>query len=310
MGARRLPPWLKKTAGDLSKVHGLKAQFRGKKLHTVCEEARCPNLGECFSRGVATFMICGDTCTRACGFCAVHSGKPGALDPLEPAHVANMVDGMGLRHVVITSVARDDLPDEGAAHFAATIRAIRHRTPGITVEVLVPDFHARADCLQLVGDAGPQIFNHNLETVRRLTPKVRSKARYDRSLQVLRDFGAAYPHILTKSGIMLGLGEAPAEVETALHDLRAAGCSVVTIGQYLQPSKSHHPVVEYIHPDQFAHYEQLGKSLGFRYTFSGPFVRSSYMAELQFEEQTKEGLTSPTPPAKPDGASPSTPLCG
>lgn len=285
----RLPAWMKKTAGDWQSIHDLKVRFRGRRLHTVCEEARCPNMGECWSRGIATFMIGGDICTRACSFCAIKSGKPMTLDAQEPAHIAELVGQMGLQHVVVTSVARDDLSDEGATHFAQTIQAIHEQTPQVTVEVLTPDFHAREECLRIVGEARPEIFNHNLETVRRLTPSVRSKARYDRSLTVLRQMKEWYPHILTKSGIMLGLGETQAEVEEALRDLHAAGCAVITIGQYLQPTKAHHPVVEYIHPDVFSNLKTYGEALGFRYVFSGPFVRSSYMAEHQFIQGANNG---------------------
>ncbi len=280
--SRRLPPWLRKTAGDMEKIHALKSKLRGKRLYTVCEEARCPNLGECWSRGVATFMIGGDTCTRACRFCAVKSGRPQALDPHEPENTAEMVEQLALRHVVVTAVARDDVADEGATHFAQTITAIRQRMPDTTIEILVPDFHGREECLRMVGDARPDIFNHNLETVRRLTPTIRSKARYDRSLQVLRDFKTLFPHIVTKSGIMLGLGETMDEVRVTMQDLRAHDCSVITIGQYLQPSQEHHPVVEYVPPERFQALETYGAEIGFLYTFSGPFVRSSYMAEHQF----------------------------
>lgn len=279
---RRLPEWLRKTAGDAEKIHRLKANLRGRKLFTVCEEARCPNLGECWSRGVATFMIGGDTCTRACRFCAVKSGRPQALDPLEPGHTAEMVEQLGLRHVVVTAVARDDVADEGAAHFAQTIHAIRQRMPETTIEVLVPDFHGREECLRIIGQAQPDIFNHNIETVRRLTPNIRSKARYDRSLRVLRDFKTMFPHILTKSGLMLGLGETIEEARTTMRDLLAHECAVITIGQYLQPSKDHHPIVEFVPPAQFQELEAYGAKIGFMYTFAGPFVRSSYMAEHQF----------------------------
>ncbi len=279
---RRLPPWMKKTAGDLEKIHSLKRDLRGKKLYTVCEEARCPNMGECWSRGVATFMIGGDVCTRACRFCAIKSGRPKPLDPNEPAHTAQMVEQLGLRHVVVTAVARDDVPDEGAAHFADTIIAIRERMPKTTIEVLVPDFHNRPECLQAVGAARPDIFNHNIETVRRLTPKVRSKARYDRSLDVLQNFKALFPQIITKSGIMVGLGETLEETQETMRDLRAHGCSVITIGQYLQPTQEHHPVVEFVPPERFQALETYGTEIGFMFTFSGPFVRSSYMAEHQF----------------------------
>ncbi|MBI4237942.1 MAG: lipoyl synthase [Deltaproteobacteria bacterium] len=278
----RLPPWLKKSAGDYQAIHALKSHLRARRLTTVCEEARCPNIGECFSRGTATFMICGEVCTRACRFCAVQHGRGAPLDPDEPRHVAEQVAAMGLHHVVVTSVARDDLPDEGAAHFAATIHAIRAATPSTTIEVLVPDFHDRTDCLQIVGVAAPDIFNHNLETVRRLTPQIRSKARYDRSLAVLQHFKTLFPQTMTKSGLMVGLGESPTEMEQALRDLRDVGCDVVTIGQYLQPTAQHYPVAEFVPPAQFAQYQQFGAALGFRHVFSGPFVRSSYMAESQW----------------------------
>lgn len=280
---RRLPDWMRKTAGDQDAIRDLKVRFRGQKLHTVCEEARCPNMGECWSRGIATFMILGDVCTRSCRFCAIKSGRPEqAPDPQEPAHIAEQVAHLRLNHVVITSVARDDLPDEGAEHFAHTVRAIHDRSPNVTVEVLVPDFHARADCLAIVGASQPEIFNHNMETVRRLTPSIRSKARYDRSLQVLADYKRVHPTFLTKSGIMVGLGETPDEVETVMRDLRAIDCGVLTIGQYLQPTFQHHPVVEYVTPEQFVTYQTRGQGLGFTHVFSGPFVRSSYMAEEQF----------------------------
>lgn len=279
---RRLPEWMKKTAGDSQKIHNLKANLRERKLYTVCEEARCPNMGECWSRGVATFMIGGDVCTRACSFCSIQSGKPQMLDPHEPENTAEMVEKLGLNHAVITAVARDDVPDEGADHFAQTILAVRRRAPKTSIEVLVPDFHAREECLRIVGEANPNIFNHNIETVRRLTPKVRSKARYDRSLEVLSNFKKMFPHILTKSGIMVGLGETIEEVKSTMRDLRAIDCSIITIGQYLQPTKKHHSVIEYVHPDQFKELELYGEQIGFMHTFSGPFVRSSYMADHQF----------------------------
>ncbi|MBI2345959.1 MAG: lipoyl synthase [Deltaproteobacteria bacterium] len=278
----RLPTWMRKTAGDWEAMHTLKARFRSRRLHTVCEEARCPNMGECWSRGVATFMIGGDICTRSCRFCAVKSGRPLPLDPEEPRQIAAMVDQMGLRHIVITAVARDDLADEGAGHFAQTVQAIHEETRQVTVEVLTPDFHAREECLRAVGTACPEIFNHNIETVRRLTPGVRSKARYDRSLTVLQRMHEWYPDIHIKSGIMVGLGETRGEVEETLRDLRSAGCIIVTIGQYLQPTKEHHPVVEYVRPEVFEELRAYGESLGFARVFSGPFVRSSYMADTQF----------------------------
>lgn len=278
---RRLPEWFKKTTGSTQAIHIMKAQLRGQRLHTVCEEARCPNLTECFTRGVATIMIGGDTCTRSCRFCAVKTGRPLPLDPNEPENTAQMVETMGLRHVVITSVDRDDLDDGGAAHWAATIRAVRTRTPKVVVEVLTPDFDARLELLTLIGEAAPNIFNHNLETVRRLTPEIRSRAKYDRSLQVLRTMGEHFPAIPLKSGIMVGLGETREEVFEAIKDLKDAGCQLMTIGQYLQPTQSHLPVADFIHPDEFQIYRDYAASIGVHKMFAGPFVRSSYMADIQ-----------------------------
>lgn len=280
---RRLPEWLKKTTGEPLAIHDMKARLRGSRLHTVCEEARCPNLTECFTRGVATIMIGGDTCTRSCRFCAVKTGRPLPLDSKEPVHTAEMVEAMGLRHVVITSVDRDDLPDGGATHWAETIRAIRTRTPHVIVEVLTPDFDGCTDYLDTVCAAAPHIFNHNLETTRRLTPQVRSRAQYDRSLGVLKYVVENYPQIPTKSGVMVGLGEETEEVFDALRDLKVAGCRYVTIGQYLQPTQKHLPVARFVHPDEFQTYSDFGHSIGLRYIFAGPFVRSSYMADYQVQ---------------------------
>lgn len=276
----RLPAWLKKTTGSPEAIHALKSQLRSSRLHTVCEEARCPNLTECFSRGVATIMIGGEICTRSCRFCAVKTGRPKPLDPLEPTHTAEMVKQMNLRHVVITSVDRDDLPDGGAAHWAATIQATKSLNPNVTIEVLTPDFDSKFNLISQVLDAQPHIFNHNLETVRRLTPQVRSRARYDRSLQVLR-YAADYCKIPVKSGIMVGLGETKDEVFESLQDLKTAGCTYITIGQYLQPTQSHLAVADYIHPDTFEEYRRFGKEIGLDHIFAGPFVRSSYMADHQ-----------------------------
>lgn len=276
---RRLPEWFKKTTGSPQAIHTMKVRLRGQRLHTVCEEARCPNLTECFTRGVATIMIGGDTCTRSCRFCAVKTGRPKPLDSFEPENTAQMVEAMGLRHVVITSVDRDDLADGGAAHWAATIRAVRARTPKVVVEVLTPDFDARAQDLNQVGEAGPHIFNHNIETVRRLTPQIRSRAKYDRSLQVLRHMAAQFPKIPLKSGIMVGLGETRDEVFEAIRDLKDAGCRLMTIGQYLQPTQTHIPVAAYVHPDEFQVYRDYAASIGVHKMFAGPFVRSSYMAD-------------------------------
>src|SRR6266513_2218375 len=248
------------------------------KLHTVCESARCPNHWECWSKGTATFMIGGDRCTRACGFCAVTTAKPFALEADEPLRVAEATRRMRLKHVVITAVARDDLKDGGAKHFARTITAIRDMDPSIVVEVLVPDFHAQEWCIQTVLDAGPDIYNHNLETVERLTPVVRSRAKYRTSLRVLRRAKELAPGVVTKSGVMLGLGENKTEVFQTMDDLREVGCEVLTIGQYLRPTPKHLPVVEYIAPEQFDYYGDIARRKGFLYVASGPLVRSSYHA--------------------------------
>jgi len=280
---RRLPEWLKKTTGSPAAIHDMKVRLRGSRLHTVCEEARCPNLTECFTRGVSTIMIAGDICTRSCRFCAVKTGRPNPLDPNEPQNTAEMVEVMALKHVVITSVDRDDLADGGATHWADTIRAVRKRTPKVVVEVLTPDFDARESDLHTVCQATPHIFNHNMETIRRLTPQVRSRAKYDRSLSVLKFVAEHYPHIPTKSGIMVGLGESKEEVFEVLRDLKAVGCKYITIGQYLQPTQKHLPVARFVHPDEFQEYSQYGHSIGLKHIFSGPFVRSSYMADHQVE---------------------------
>ncbi len=250
------------------------------RLHTVCESARCPNQWECWSRGTATFMIGGDRCTRACRFCAVTTAKPLPLDRDEPARVAEAVRRMRLKHVVITSVARDDLPDGGAAHFAATIAALRRVDPGLAIEVLTPDFNDSSDAIGAVLAARPDVFNHNLETVRRLTPRVRSRATYDRSLSVLRHAKTqGDPGLHTKSGLMLGLGETEAEIREALRDLRAVGCDILTLGQYLQPTREHLPVAEYVPPERFAALGEEARSLGFVHVASAPKVRSSYNAD-------------------------------
>jgi lipoic acid synthetase len=250
------------------------------KLHTVCESAKCPNHWECWSKGTATFMIGGDRCTRACGFCAVTTAKPFELEADEPARVAEATRRMRLRHVVITAVARDDLADGGAEHFRQTIEAVRTLNPGIIIEVLTPDFNDRDDAIATVLAAAPHIFNHNLETVRRLTPSVRSRATYDRSLSVLRKVKARSGNaVYTKSGLMLGLGEGEDEVIVALEDLRAAGCDILTLGQYLQPTLRHLPVVKFVSPEQFAVYGRFARELGFVHVASGPMVRSSYHAD-------------------------------
>ncbi len=279
----RLPAWLRSGAVHHESVTELKRGLRRFRLHTVCESARCPNLHECFHRGTATFMILGNLCTRGCGFCSVPKGVPGKhefqLDPEEPANVARMAAEMRLRYVVITSVNRDDLPDGGAAHFAETIRCVRARLPRARIEVLTPDFCGDLGAVRTVLDAGPDVFNHNVETVPRLYRKVRPQADYLQSLEVLRfarKHGAA---AAVKSGLMVGLGERPEEVEAVMRDLRAAGVDVVTIGQYLQPSRRNLPVAEFLPPERFERYRECGLALGFREVFSGPLVRSSYMAE-------------------------------
>ncbi len=275
----RLPPWLRKPGTDFRALHEIKAELRERGLHTVCESARCPNIHECFARKAATFMILGNTCTRTCGFCAVPQGVPGSLAPDEPAMVAEMAARMELRHVVITSVNRDDLPDGGSAHFAATVRAVKSALPAARVEVLVPDFLGDHDAVARILDSGCDVFNHNMETVARLYARVRPQAVYSRSLGVLAFASLRAPGILTKSGLMVGLGETPPEVQTLLRDLRSAGTEIATVGQYLQPRKRRLPVAEYVRPEVFDEYRSYGETLGFRAVFSGPLVRSSYMAD-------------------------------
>jgi len=264
--------------------------MRGKNLHTVCESARCPNLPECWSKKTATFMILGDTCTRSCGFCAIKVGKGLEVDPLEPANVAQTTEDLGLKHVVVTSVARDDLPDQGAGQFALTIEHLHKRLPHVIVEVLTPDFRGNEACIRTVCDAHPEIFNHNIETVERLHTIVRPQAKYARTMGVLEKVKEIDPTIYTKSGIMLGLGETQEEVIRTLKDLRKRGVDAVTIGQYLRPTMKHLPVVEYIHPDVFKEYEQIGEDLGFAFVASGPFIRSSYNAIAFSEKVMKERL--------------------
>jgi lipoic acid synthetase len=280
---RRLPPWLRARSGHWERVHEMKVLVQGSHLHTVCEEARCPNQGECWTRGTATFMLLGDTCTRSCRFCAVLTGRPAAPDPEEPRHVAELSRRLGLRFVVVTSVARDDLADGGAAHFAATVQAIHDQSPGVQVEVLVPDFKASPESIRTVVESRPTVFNHNLETVERLSRQVRVQARYHRSLEVLRIAkGLGQP--TTKTGIMLGLGEREDEVRTLMRDARAVDCDILTMGQYLQPTKAHLPVAEFVHPDRFKAYEESAYAMGFKAVYAGPLVRSSYHAELVARE--------------------------
>ncbi len=276
----RLPEWFRLKLPVADTFIATRNLLDDLKLHTVCESAKCPNHWECWSRGTATFMIAGDRCTRACGFCAVSTAKPLALEADEPSRVAEATRRMKLKHVVITAVARDDLADGGAAHFARTIEAVRAANPGIAIEVLVPDFLDKDAALEAVLVAAPHIFNHNLETVRRLTPSVRSRATYDRSLTVLRKAKErGGPEMFTKSGLMLGLGETEEELLQAMRDLRAAQCDILTLGQYLQPTRTHLPVMEFVHPDQFVEYKRAAEAMGFAHVASGPLVRSSYHAD-------------------------------
>jgi len=274
------PPWLRVRLRLTPEFEQVREIVTRQQLHTVCSSAACPNLGECWSRGTATFMIGGNLCTRRCGFCDVATGRPQALDPHEPRRVAEAVESLGLRFAVVTCVARDDLPDGGAGQMARTVRAIRERCPSTGIEVLISDYQGVDADLVTVLDAEPDVLNHNLETVERLTRRVRVAARYERSLSVLRRAGELRPEIPTKSGLMLGLGETPLEVEAALSDLRAAGVTLLTLGQYLQPSVTHLPVDRWVTPEEFDDWATRARVLGFREVASGPLVRSSYRAEL------------------------------
>ena len=277
---KRIPEWLRLKLPQSSAFTQTRGLLEELDLHTVCESAKCPNHWECWSKGTATFMIAGDRCTRACGFCAVSTAKPLPLEGDEPDRVAEATFRLKLKHVVITAVARDDLDDGGANHFQETIEAVRRRNPGIVIEVLVPDFLDKDESLQKVLDARPEIFNHNLETVRRLTPQVRSRAEYDRSLTVLRKVKEKCDgKIYTKSGIMLGLGETKPELLETMQDLRDARCDILTLGQYLQPSLCHLPVADYVTPEKFNEYGETAREMGFMHVASGPMVRSSYHAD-------------------------------
>ncbi len=287
----RLPVWLKKRVPSPDTVQRVNDMMRDAQLHTVCESAKCPNLGECWSKKTATFMILGDICTRNCGFCAITVGKPLELDRDEPRRVAEAAKQMGLKHVVVTSVARDELPDEGSGQFADTIRALQEVIPGVIVEVLTPDFKGKNWCIRRVVEAHPDIYNHNIETVKRLSPEVRPQAKYERTLDLLRTVRNMDSTIYTKSGIMLGLGETHEEILETLTDLRQAGVSAVTIGQYLRPTTTHHlPVQEYVTPERFAEYERIGDEMGFAFVASAPFVRSSYNAQAFSEKLMAERL--------------------
>ena len=282
-GHPRLPEWITRERVKLGDLHGMKKDLRDSHLHTVCEEARCPNRTHCFSHGTATFLLMGEICTRACGFCSIQSGKPRALDPREPAETAERVAALGLRFAVLTSVNRDDLPDGGAAHFAETVLAIRRRNPGVGVEVLVPDFQGDLDAVARVVAAGPAVFNHNTETVPSLYPEVRPAGRFERSLRVLSHakvmgsalYGSAFK---TKSGMMLGLGETEAELLSTFEALAKANVDILTLGQYLRPTRHQLPVKQYIHPDDFAALGAKAKAFGFATVYAGPLVRSSFNA--------------------------------
>ena len=276
--ARRHPDWIRVRVPGGEGYARTRAIVKDSGVATVCEEARCPNVAECWAHGTATFMLMGETCTRNCAFCAVSHGRPEALDPMEPYRLAQAVKKLGLQHVVVTSVDRDDLPDLGAEHFAATVRAIRHTVPACEVEVLTPDFQGRKDCVETVAASPIAVYNHNLETVPRLYKRARAGAKYERSLDVLRFARATRPDLLTKAGLMLGLGEEPAEVLTVLRDLRTAGCDIITLGQYLRPTAKHLPVERYLDPAEFEDLGRQALAMGFRHVESGPLVRSSYHA--------------------------------
>ena len=281
----RKPEWLKSSIGANERYTETKRIVESHCLHTICSSGRCPNMGECWGKGTATFMIAGDICTRSCKFCNTQTGRPLPLDPDEPAHVAESIALMKLSHAVITSVDRDDLPDLGAAHWAQTIREIKRLNPETTTEVLIPDFQGRKELIDQVIKACPEIISHNMETVKRISPQVRSAANYHTSLEVIRQI--AESGITAKSGIMVGLGETPAEVEELMDDLISVGCKILTIGQYLQPTHKHFPVAAYITPEQFAVYKETGLKKGFEQVESAPLVRSSYHAEKHIRFNNK-----------------------
>jgi len=279
------PPWIRVRAASSPRFYEIKKILREHNLHTVCEEASCPNIGECFGKGTATFMIMGDKCTRRCPFCDVGHGRPDPLDAEEPRHLGETIAAMKLKYVVITSVDRDDLRDGGAGHFVDCIRAVRSLSPGTRIEILTPDFRGRLDrALEILEASPPDVMNHNLETVPRLYLQARPGSDYAHSLKLLKDFKARHPSIPTKSGLMVGLGETNEEILGVMRDLRAHDVDMLTIGQYLQPSKSHLPVLRYAHPDEFAMFEREAKAMGFVNAACGPMVRSSYHADLQAKE--------------------------
>lgn len=290
MTKRRLPQWLKVKMPGSEGYRQIKGLLDGARLNTVCAEAHCPNIGECWDRGTATFMILGDICTRACAYCAVDTGKPVGLDLQEPARVADAVERMGLRYAVITSVDRDDLPDGGASIFAQTIRQVRKRMPDTKVEVLIPDFQGDSDALKKVMDASPDTLNHNIETVRRVFGRVRPKGNYDGSLELLARAKDIVPNAVTKSGMMVGLGETWDEIVETMHDLREVDCDLLTIGQYLRPSKKHVALAKWYTPAEFDELGAIGRSLGFSHVASGPLVRSSYHADEQHASATQTAV--------------------
>ncbi|MBF0570728.1 MAG: lipoyl synthase [Candidatus Omnitrophica bacterium] len=288
-GLAKLPSWFKQEIPDMNKVRIMKVFFREKRLHTVCESANCPNMGACWKEGVATFMILGGTCTRACRFCAVPAGRPDLIDNQEPQKVALAVKQLGLRYVVVTSVARDDIQNQGALEFANTIRAIRHLTPQVKIEVLIPDFSAKEESLNILSEAAPDVISHNIETVRRLAPYIRPQALHDRSLEVLRRFRELNANVFIKSSLMVGIGESDKEIIEVMGELRETGCQILTIGQYLAPTrgKRHLPVERFLSPEEFEYYRQKGLEMGFVYVESGPLVRSSYIAEQGYQAAFK-----------------------
>jgi lipoyl synthase len=294
---RRHPPWLKVRAPFGQRIHDLKKLLGGLRLNTVCQEALCPNMGECWAHGVATFMILGDVCTRGCRYCAVDKGRPTELDLGEPDRVAEAVARMGLSHVVITSVDRDDLTDGGAGVFVSTIEGIRRRLPGCVVEVLTPDFRGSEDSIQSVLAAAPEIFGHNVETVPRLYRVARGGGRYDVTLRVLEFIRELDPNAVTKTGLMLGLGEEADEIRRVMGDLVDRGVNILTLGQYLRPTNRHLPVARHYHPDEFAFWREVGESMGFEHVESGPLVRSSYLADRQFASLGERRPSSSSPAA-------------
>ena len=287
---RRLPEWFKVPMPGGPNYMSLREQFRSEELHTVCEEAQCPNIGDCWERGTATFMILGDVCTRACAYCAVTTGVPQGLDLQEPIRLAETVERLGLRYVVITSVNRDDLPDGGAFIFAQCVTQIHRRVPDCKVELLIPDYQGNWDALALTIDAGPDTLNHNIETVRRGFKRVRPQGEYDQSLELLRRVKEMSPGAVTKSGMMVGLGETWDEIVETMHDLRSVDCDLLTIGQYLRPSQKHAPIAKWYTPTEFDELRQEGEALGFHHVASGPLVRSSYHADEQHEAAALGGL--------------------